>query len=115
MSYKTWSPFQSPQLKEILEHMNAKEIDTTQKRAALYGIWVFITFAMPIGCLVGFGSIFFDSILIVNCIAIGLITIHLIGIPIWKKKQKMFLSNTEWAKTQNIMAKDLKLFSFGGH
>ncbi len=94
MDWKTWAPFQSKISKEICEHMTEEEKIELASRSRLYGVWCALTFAMPIGVV----AVHRTTLTMV--IAGILIVIHIIGIPIWRKKQNKFLYSTQWAKSK---------------
>ena len=104
MRSKTRSPFQSRETREICDHMTESEKKEVVKRGGLYGVWVAISLAIPISL-----AFTFPSSLTIG-IAVLLAIIHLIGIPIWQKKQREFLCSTEWAKAQGYSADQLKMF-----
>jgi len=106
MSWKTWSPFQSTDVRLICDHMTEAERNHLAKRSWLYGAWVAISFAMPVGFLITSPS------RLTIAIAVPFIILHLIGVPIWQKKQKEFLSSTEWAKTQGYTPDKLRLLRY---
>ena len=104
MDLQTWSPFQSAKTQAICDHMTEKEKSQISARSGLYGVWVSITLGIPVA------GIFFYASWLTFCLFIPIIVIHICCIPIWQRKQKEFLCNTEWAKQQGIASNDLKLF-----
>jgi hypothetical protein len=105
-SPETWSPFQSPQVRNICEHMTDAELFIARQRASRYGLWVAATFfAGPFGFAVGLPGALAWSV------SGLLIVIHLACIPIWLQMQRRFLSSTIWAKEQGMKPEGLTLFS----
>ena len=100
----TWSPFQSREVREICAHMTADERSRATFRAALYGVWVTFTFAMPVttGLRSDQASVWIGSAL--------LATLHVACIPLWQKRVRRFLCATEWARAQGITPERLALF-----
>lgn len=107
MDWKTWSPFQSKTVKEICEHVTKDEKKEVVRRACMYGTWCALTFAIP----VSFAILYRSPIAI--SVAIVLVVIHIVGIPIWQKKQKEFLCSTKWAKSKGYTPENIRLFGFG--
>ena len=94
MDWKTWAPFQSKISREICEHMTEKEKKELFARSCNYGVWCALTFAIPISVAAVLRTTF------TMVIAGILLVIHIIGIPIWRKRQKAFLYSTKWAKSK---------------
>ena len=110
-NWKTWSPFQSPEVSEICTHMTDAERAEASRRGGLYGLWVFATFAGPLS----FAVVFRHPAL--TAIAVVLIVIHIARIPVWLKMQRRFLSSTAlsstaWASEHGFAAGRLRLFAF---
>lgn len=122
MDLRTWAPFQSKIVKEITEHMTEEEKQAAAMRGASYGIWVAYTLAIPFGGLVmswlmarvmpylPTGGLLVAVAKIVMLVCACLIAVHIVGIPIWLRKQKRFLTSTEWARQQGYSAKDIGWF-----
>lgn len=108
MDWKTWSPFQSEDTQRICRHMTAEEKEIAEKRGGMYGIWVALTFAIPVGMAVGFR----ETTAVVIAAAI-LAAIHIGFIPFWLRSQRQFLCNTQWAREQGMSAEELRLFGWG--
>ena len=105
-NWETWSPFQSPEVREICAHMTDAERTKASARGAAYGFWSAVTFAVPLAIA------FTSRSLGTTVIAAVLVTVHLIRIPIWQKKQKQFLCSTAWARERGITPDRLRLFAF---
>jgi len=103
MDWYTWSPFQSEDTKAICSNMTATEKIIAAKRGALYGFWVAISLAIPMGL-----SIFRPSLMSLCLISVFVI-VHILCIPVWQRKQREFLCGTEWARSQGFTPEDLKL------
>jgi hypothetical protein len=104
--WKTWSPFQSPEVRDICAHMTDSERDEASRRGGLYGLWVFATFAGPLS----FAVVYRHPTLI--AVAAVLIVIHIVCIPIWQRMQRHFLCSTLWAREQGYTPERLRMFSF---
>lgn len=102
----TWSPFQSPAVREICSHMTEAEKSGAAARAALYGVWCAVSFAVPLPLA------FLVESKWLMLIAVLLIVIHLACIPVWHKMQRRYLCSTVWARAQGVSPDRLKLFSF---
>lgn len=102
MNFRTWSPFQSDMIRQICEHMKPQEREDTASRGAMYGMWVALTFAIPLSFGLAHG---------LYAIAIPLIIVHIVCIPFWLKSQKQFLCQTEWAREQKVAPETLCIFS----
>lgn len=76
------------------------------ERGGAYGLWVATTFALPLA----FALVYQSHLAIV--IAAVLVTVHIICVPIWQKKQKRFLCSTAWAKEQGFTPERIRLFAF---
>ena len=118
MDWRTWSPFQSRKIREICEHMTEAEKQETARRGAIYGIWVAITFAIPVGVVVMLwvASKFsiLPSLLPVQFLLRLAIYALLFALPIYiagtiyfSRKLKQFLASTEWVRTQGYTADEL--------
>jgi hypothetical protein len=104
MDWKTWSPFQSEDVRQICAHLSPDEKETLVQRSKNYGGWVAITAAMPIAVAV----MFHNTVVIV--LAAILVSIHLACIPLWQKSVRQSLCNTKWAREQRMDPAQLKLF-----
>ena len=104
MDWKTWSPFQSEDLKRICANMTLEEKATVVKRGGLYGVWVATTAAIPIGIAV---AVQHTAVIVIAAI---LVAIHTACIPFWQRSQRRFLCKTKWAREQGISPEQLRLF-----
>lgn len=102
----TWSRFQSDEVRDIVAHWTEAERESLVSRARFYGLWGALSFGIPFGFAVALRSALAIGI------AVPLIIVHLIGIPIWIRKQKKFLCSTEWAKSQGYAPESLKMYRF---
>jgi hypothetical protein len=100
MSWQTWAPFQSPEVRNICAHMTTEERAQTVSRGAAYGIWCALTAAIPTAFL--FVSLTFHGSvpMWLYILAGSMIVVHLILIPVWRRAQMRFLRNTQWARGQ---------------
>lgn len=101
-----WSPIQSPVVRQICAKMTNAERAKAVSLVCIYSIWVTLTFVLPIVNVLTYQS--FLSMVI----AIVLITIYIVGIPYWMKRQKKFLCSTEWSREQGLTPEQIKLFAF---
>ena len=106
--WETWSPFQSPEVRDICAHMTDAERAKASARGGAYGVWSAVTCALPL--TLAFTSRSLGAIVV----AAVLITIHIICIPIWQKQQKRFLCSTDWAREHGITPDRLRTFAFRG-
>ena len=117
MDWRTWSPFQSKKVREICEHMTEAEKDEVARQGAIYGIWVFISFALPVALVVvswvgsklGVMALFPFLIHLRPAVYVLLfaIPIHIAGAVYFRKRQKRFLASTEWVRSQGYNADEL--------
>ena len=102
----TWSPFQSPEVRNICANLTPPEHAEAMRRACFYGIWTALTFALPLS--LGFlaeGRTY-------STMAAMLVVIHIACIPSWQNSMRYFLCSTEWARQNDIRPEGLKLFAF---
>jgi len=105
---KTWSPFQSPQLREICAHLTDAEQNEVSRRAGLYGLWAAFTFALPTSI-----AIFLHNRVILVLAAV-LIIAHIACISVRQNMRRRYLCSAAWAREQGITPDRLSLFSFRG-
>jgi len=105
-NWKTWSPFQSPEVRDICAHMTDAERAEVSQRGGGYGLWVAATFALPLAFALTYRS------LVAIVIASILVTVHIVCIPIWQKCQKRFLCSTAWAREQGFTPERIRMFAF---
>jgi len=101
--WRTWSPFQSPQVREICAHMTEAERRELNLRGALFGIWNAATFFVPWG-------IFLFAPKPVNWIFAPIVL--LVGLafyPLWRRMMREFLASTIWARQQGIAPESLPM------
>ncbi len=107
---KLWAPFQSDQIKLIIEHMTKDEEKQIKQFSAISGIIVAVFFAIPLSF--GLTWAYKNN----SPVAIVLIIVWvLIGIPILllrRRKAKELLCATKWAKEQGYKPELLKLNKF---
>src|SRR3954454_21642674 len=109
MAWHTWSPLQSPAVKQICAHMTHTEWSTALTRAVGYGVWVAATLALPFNAIVLAWWQHLSPIII--GIAILLILVHICCIPAWLSSQRRFLCSTQWGREQGLRPQDLHLFA----
>lgn len=104
MDWRTWSPFQSETVRQICANMSPDEKKDVAMQGRIYGVWVALTFAIPIGLAVAVRG---TVVIVIAAIAV---LIHIACIPLWWKSQRRFLCNTKWAREQRLEPAQLKLF-----
>ena len=104
--WKTWSLFQSQDVRDICAHMTAAEKAEASRRGGFYGLWVAVTFAFPLSLAI----VEMSQLLVV--IAAVLVVVHISCIPIWHKMQRRFLCSTSWARERGITPDRLRMFAF---
>lgn len=104
--WKTWSPFQSPVVRDICAHMTDAGKSEASRRGGRYGCWVAATFAVPLAFAMVERSLLFVIITVV------LVAIHVGCIPVWQRMQRRFLCSTTWAREQGVTPDRLKIFAF---
>lgn len=102
----TWSPFQSPEVREIYVHMTDSERNAVSLLGGLYGFWAAATFAGPLAFAFAIGNFTF------GVVALVLIIVHLACVPIWQKKIRRSLCSTAWARERDFAPERLRLFAF---
>jgi tRNA A-37 threonylcarbamoyl transferase component Bud32 len=101
---RTWSPFQSLQIREICAHLSEAERRQALWRGLLFGLWNAGTFFGP------FFFVWFSSLPApMNWIyAIAVLVIGLSFYPLLLRLQREFLASTAWARQQGIKPDQLK-------
>lgn len=105
-NWKTWSPFQSPEVREICSHMTDAEKAEVARRGGFYGFWVAATFAVPLSFAI------IERSLLFIVVAAVLVAIHIACVPIWQRMQRRFLCSTVWAREHGITTDRLRMFAF---
>jgi len=101
--WRTWSPFQSPQVREICDHMTEAERREWTLRGALFGIWNAATFFVPWG-------IAFFAPKPLNWIFAPIVLVVGLGFyPLWRRITREFLASTRWARQQGIAPGSLRM------
>jgi hypothetical protein len=106
MDLATWSPFQSPQVREICTHMTATERRAVMSHGGLYGVWTALTVVAPIAALRN------SDDWRIWAIALAVIGLHVGSIPAWQRRARRLLCSTEWAKQTGVTPDLLPLFAF---
>ncbi|MHB1037844.1 MAG: protein kinase domain-containing protein [Pirellulales bacterium] len=101
--WRTWSWFQSQQVREIIAHMTEAERREWSLRGALFGIWNAATFFVPCGI-----ALFITKPLNWIYAAIVLL-VGLAFYPLWQRMAREFLAATKWARQQRIMPESLRM------
>jgi hypothetical protein len=104
--WSTWSPFQSPQTKEICAHLTTKERRTLIGRSALVGLAMGFVSQGPVFLyMAGFVPTWLMIVLIG-----GFFVVLLSLTPLINAWSRRFLCNTEWARAQGLQPHELVLF-----
>ena len=101
--WRTWSPFQSRQVREICAHMTDAERRELSLRGALFGIWNAATFFVP-------WAIAFYAPKPLNWFFAP--TVLLVGLafyPLWQRIMREFLASTKWARQQGVAPESLPM------
>ncbi|MFO1513998.1 MAG: hypothetical protein U1F83_13945, partial [Verrucomicrobiota bacterium] len=104
----TWSPFQSPEARDICAHLTKEERNHASLLGLLFGVWVA-------------GTMFGLPVLIRSfpapgnwIVAVVWVILLLVSLPMLQRMVRHFLCSTVWARQQNFSAQQLRLFSFHG-
>jgi hypothetical protein len=104
--WKTWSPFQSPEVREICTHMTDRERSRGSWQSGLYGLQIGVTMSVPvIPAIFGHGYLSLIT-------AIVLLAAFIVSIPLWRKAQKRFLCSTAWARENGFTPEHIRLLVF---
>ena len=104
--WKTWAPFQSPDVREICAHMTEDEERAASRKAALHGLWCGVTLTAVYAAVVVVQT---PAILV---IAPVMIIIHLGWLRVWLRSQRRFYCSTSWARERGLTPERLRLFAF---
>ena len=98
MDWKTWSPFQSAKTREVCAHLTPGERAMLMERSRRYGKWCAFTFAIPLSFAIvawfNFGRSLPTWALWVAAVPV---IVHIVAIPYWRRSQRRFLNDSEWA------------------
>ena len=92
--------------------MTPEERSAITRHGFIYGLWIVLSLGLPVHFLVT-GLLTGNLAPVLGTICGLLVVAHLVGIPIWQRRQRQFLASTVWAREQGIEADSLKLFRFG--
>ena len=106
-NWRTWSPFQSPDVREICTHLTDAESNEIRRRGALSGIWLFV---LPFLFLIA--GIQSHNAGVLYATAGGLVLFYVGFVLISQMRNRQFLCSTDWARKQGITPDKLRLFSF---
>jgi hypothetical protein len=104
MNFELWSPFQSKEVKEICANITPREKSMFKKRAFLYGLWIDVSLLIPLFIAV-VRPAWWSFIL-----AGAGVVVHILYLPVWKRKQRELLCGTDWARSSGITLDKLPLF-----
>ena len=100
--WRTWSPFQSQQVREICAHMTEAERRECTLRGAFFGIWNAAT------CFVPCGLAFLAPQPLNWILAPIVLLVGLAFYPLWRRITREFLASTRWARQQGIAPESLE-------
>jgi serine/threonine protein kinase len=104
-----WSPFTSPEVRQISAHMTKVEKLEAKKFGGWFGIWNAATFFLPMACVW-----FFPMPVPLNwIIASVVLLVGLAFYPLWWRKMANLLCDTAWAKERGYNPATLRIFPFG--
>ena len=106
--WRIWSPFQSPEVREICAHLTEAERNVLMRRGGQFGIWINV---IPV--LVMMAGIQFHNKGIMLALAGVLILFYAASIFAVQWLNRRFLCSTDWARREGIKPESLRLFSFG--
>ncbi|WZO97470.1 hypothetical protein EP7_004504 [Isosphaeraceae bacterium EP7] len=108
--WKNWSPFQSPEVRAICENMTPDERNTSMRMGGFYGVWVAATLQVPL--MVGVMSFVRGWWMPwLPLLAGGLVVVHLACIAPFRRRMRVFLCSTAWAKSRGFDPETLRAFS----
>ena len=108
MSWITWSPFQSDDVKAICAHMTPQEEQAGIAHGAVAGVFIVISVVAPIGMFLLSGKGIYGAALAIVAFA----TVWLFGARRLIRQQKEHLCSTEWAKQQGYDPDSLRTKTF---
>ena len=105
-SWGTWSPFQSPEVREICAHLTKAEINQFWLLGLLFGVWIMAaTFGIP--------ALIRSSPSPGNWIVASVFGIlFVVSLPMLHRMMRQFLCSTGWARERGFTPEQLRLFSF---
>ena len=120
--WKTWSPFQSRDVREICAHLTDDEIDMFVERAKDFGAMIGARITSPIAIMTALAFViiafviiaFYGGLIVFFLIPCAWILVNSTFLQRHLKKNKELLCSTAWAKEQGFEPDRLKLFSFPG-
>ena len=116
LSESTWSPFQSPEVREICAHLTPTErsrlLDGARQRGREIGQWI----AVPLGIAV---SSFMWSwrlgLLLLALFAVYFAVSGLARLRAMRRRTMELLCETEWARSRGYTPNRLRLMTFPWH
>jgi predicted Ser/Thr protein kinase len=101
--WRTWSPFQPPEIREICAHMTEAERREGALRGMLFGLWNAATFFIP------WAIVFFAPKPLNWIFAPTALLVGLAFYPLWQRMTREFLASTIWARQQGIAPESLRM------
>ena len=101
--WRTRSPFQSRQVREICAYMTEAERRELSLRGALFGIWNAATFFVP------WAIIFYAPRPLNWVLAPIVLLVGLAFYPLWQRIMREFLASTKWARQHGVAPDSLRM------
>ena len=113
LSKSTWSPFQSPEIRDICAHLTPEEharvLDDARERGRQLGQWIAVPFGVAVGSFMLSWRV--GSVLVLLFVVYMAVS----GIP-WmqrmRRKTKQLLCETGWARSRGYRPESLRFMSF---
>jgi hypothetical protein len=124
VSWKTWSPFQSEQVRDICAHLTKDELDRLTQMAKEHGRASAVRFAVPVSSICGAVLVLplaggFATWILVVATAVTFVVVggalYAVNREFFVQSRKVmrdFLCSTQWAKAQGIVPESLRMFEF---
>ncbi len=113
LTQSTWSPLQSPEVREICAHLTARERQELLSRAKAYGQQTFWRFALPFSLVAM--SFFYSRLMGFACLVpfvIYCLTVERGRIRAHQQGSREFLAGTQYAREHGVPPGALRLFAF---
>jgi len=115
LSESTWSPFQSPEVREICAQLTPTErarlVDDAQQRGRQIGRWI----AVPFGIVAGFSVASWRlGLLLLPLLAMYLAVWGLPHLRAMRHRTTELLCETEWARSRGYTPEHLRLTTLSG-
>lgn len=113
ITQSTWSPFQSPEVREICSHLtpaeHARLIDAARKRGTDIGWWIAVPFGVTVGLVAWSWQI---GLSMMALFAVYFAISALPRLRAMRRRSMELLCETEWAWSRGYTPERLRLMSF---